>query len=126
MIYIDLKIFDETAHQRYTGVSSSIIKENIRFVLQSEYKDKVIIRTPLIPNITATKENIEAISHFIVELNENVKYELLNYNPLASSKYELVGRKYGIDENYKMFNEKQMQTFYEIVENTGIKNLIKE
>lgn len=126
LIYIDLKIFDETTHQRYTGVSSKLIKENIRYVLQSEYKDKVIIRTPLIPNITAIKENIEAISHFIVELNENVKYELLNYNPLASSKYELVGRKYGIDENYKMFNEKQMQTFYEIVENTGIKNLIKE
>lgn len=126
LIYIDLKIFDETAHQKNTGVSSSIIKENIHFVLQSEHKDKVIIRTPLIPNITATKENIEAISHFIVELNENVKYELLNYNPLASSKYELVGRKYGIDENYKMFDEKQMQTFYEIVKNTGIKNLIKE
>lgn len=126
LIYIDLKIFDETAHQKNTGVSSSIIKENIRFVLQSDYKDKVIIRTPLIPHITATKENLEAISHFIVELDENVKYELLNYNPLASSKYELVGKEYGIDENYKMFNEKQMQTFYEIVENIGIKNLIKE
>lgn len=125
LIYIDLKIFDEIAHQRNTGVSSKLIKENICFVLQSPYKERVIIRTPLIPHITATKENLEAISHFIVDLDENVKYELLNYNSLASSKYELVGKKYGIDLSYKMFNEKQMNTFYEIVLNTGIKNLIK-
>ncbi len=50
LIYIDLKIFDEQKHQTYTGVSSQLIKENIRYVLQSEHKDKVIIRTPLIPH----------------------------------------------------------------------------
>lgn len=71
----------------------------------------MIIRTPLIPQITATDENIEAIVRYLVELDPNVNYELLNYNPLASSKYELIGKEYGINKNYKMFDEKQSNIF---------------
>lgn len=126
LIYIDLKLFDEEKHQKYTGVSSKIVKENIRYVLQSEHKKKVIIRTPLIPQITATDENLEAIVRYLVELDPNVNYELLNYNPLASSKYELVGKEYGIDTNYKMFDEKQMQHFYDVALQANLKNLIRE
>ena len=40
LVYIDLKIFDEQKHQACTNVSPQLIKENIRYVLQSEYKDK--------------------------------------------------------------------------------------
>lgn len=47
-----------------TNVSPQLIKENIRYVLQSEYKDKVIIRTPLIPTMSATDENIKQIVQF--------------------------------------------------------------
>lgn len=126
LIYIDLKIFDEIEHKKYTNVSSKIIKENIQYILESEHRDKVIIRTPLIPTITATDENITKITNFLVNLYPEVKYELLNYNPLASSKYELVGLEYGIDKQYKMFDQKQMQRFYQIVKQAGLKNLIIE
>ena len=126
LIYIDLKIFDEIEHEKYTNVSSKIIKENIQYILESEHRDKVIIRTPLIPTITATDENITKITNFLVNLYPEVKYELLNYNPLASSKYELVGLEYGIDKQYKMFDQKQMQRFYQIVKQVGLKNLIIE
>ena len=47
LIYIDLKVFDEHIHQEYTNVSSQKIKEHIQYILESEYKHKVIIRTPL-------------------------------------------------------------------------------
>lgn len=126
LIYIDLKVFDETKHETLTGVSSKLIKENIKYILKSEYKKKVIIRTPLIPSMTATDENITNISKFLVDIYPEVKYELLNYNPLASSKYELVDLEYGIDKQYKMFSKKQMQHFYDIVYQTGLKNLILE
>lgn len=126
LIYVDLKIFDEKKHKEYTGVSSKLIKDNIRYLLTSEYKDKVIIRTPLIPTKTADIKNIQDIAHYIVNLDENVRYELLNYNPLASSKYDLVDFNYGIDQKYKMYTTKQMQDYYEIVKQTGIKNLMIE
>lgn len=126
LIYIDLKIFDETKHQQLTNVSSKLIKKQIKYILQSKHKDKVIIRTPLIPTMTAFDENIKAIASFLVDLYPNVKYELLNYNPLASSKYELVDFEYGVDKKYKMFDESKMQHFYDLVYQTGLKNLIIE
>ena len=112
-------------HQACTNVSSQLIKENIRYVLQSEYKDKVIIRTPLIPTMSATDENIHQIVKFLIQINPEVKYEMLNYNPLASAKYELVNLKYGL-ESYQMFTKQQMQHFYDVALQAGIKNLIKE
>lgn len=120
-MYIDLKIFDEKEHEKYTNVSSKIIKENIQYILKSKHKDKVIIRTPLIPTITATDENITKITNFLVNLYPEIKYELLNYNPLAPSKYELVDLEYGVDKQYKMFDQKQMQHFYQIVKQAGLK-----
>ena len=125
LVYIDLKIFDEQKHQACTNVSSQLIKENIRYVLQSEYKDKVIIRTPLIPTMSATDENIHQIVKFLIQINPEVKYEMLNYNPLASAKYELVNLKYGL-ESYQMFTKQQMQHFYDVALQAGINNLIKE
>lgn len=126
LIYIDLKIFDEEKHKKYTNVSSKIIKQHIQYILESEYKDRVIMRTPLIPSMTAFDENIMLISRFLVQLYPDVKYELLNYNPLASSKYELVDLEYGVDKHYKMFNKEQMAHFYDIVYASGLKNLIIE
>ena len=114
------------SHQEYTGVSSKIIKEHIAYVLKSEHKHKVIIRTPLIPTMTATDENITAICQFLVDIAPEVQYELLNYNPLASAKYDLVEFEYGVDKQYKMFNQQQMQHFYDIVKAAGLKNLIIE
>lgn len=126
LIYIDLKVFDEIKHEELTNISSQMIKENIKYILESQYKEKVIIRTPLIPSMTATDDNIKDISKFLVHICPEVKYELLNYNPLASAKYEFVDLEYGVDKQYKMFNQKQMQHFYDIVYSTGLKNLIIE
>ena len=85
----------------------------------------MIIRTPLIPTMSATDENIHQIVKFLIQINPEVKYEMLNYNPLASSKYELVNLKYGL-ESYQMFTKQQMQHFYDVALQAGIKNLIKE
>lgn len=125
-IYIDLKIFDDSQHCEYTGVSNRIIKENIEYILRSEYRDKVIIRTPLIPTMTAYKENIENIARFIYNLYYDVKYELLNYNPLASSKYELLDMEYGVDKKYNMYTKDELNAFYQVVYQVGLKNLIIE
>ncbi len=126
LIYIDLKLFDEKLHQQYTGVLPKLIKENITYVLTSPYKDKVIIRTPLIPSMTATDSNISQIVQFLVNIYPDVKYELLNYNPLAASKYELINEQYTLDSKLKMFNNEQMEHFYQLVNQNGLKNIIKE
>lgn len=124
-IYCDCKVFDEDKHKKYTGVSNEKIKQNIEYLLTSEHKDKVIIRTPLIPTMTATEDNIEKISLFLSNLYPGVKYELLNYNPLAKSKYSYLDMDYCFEENPELYSKEEMDTFYSIAQNNGIQNLIK-
>lgn len=125
-IYADLKIFDNEKHFACTGVYNDVIKENIKFLLTSDKKDVVTIRTPLIPQFTATKENIRDIALFISDCYGDVKYEILNYNPLARAKYSYLDMQYCFEDNPKLYSTEQMQEFYNVAESSGIKNLIIE
>jgi pyruvate formate lyase activating enzyme len=125
-VYADIKLFDRNKHKEFTGVYNDQIKENIKFILESNKRDAVIIRTPIIPTMTATKENINDIAKFITSIYPEVKYELLNYNPLAKAKYNLVEREYCFEENPRMYTEDQMNEFREAAKNAGVKNLIIE
>lgn len=125
-IFADVKILDPTKHQEATGRDNARILENIAWLLNSEeHRDKVIIRTPLIPGYTASEENIAAISSWISRHYPDVKYELLNYNPLASSKYEMTGKEYPLPA-YKMFTADQMEAFRTIAREHGVKHLVLE
>ena len=70
--------------------------------------------------------NIKSIANFLVNIYPEVKYELLNYNPLALAKYELVDLEYEVDKQLKMFDKEQMEHFHQLVYQTGLKNLIIE
>lgn len=124
-VFVDLKLFDETMHLHYTGGSVALIKQNLTRALTGPYRDRIVVRTPLIPGITATTKNLEAIAKFLLALDPDVKYELLNYNYLASSKYRRYGREYLLDENLDRFSKDQMENFRAIAQNQGISNIIR-
>lgn len=87
----DVKLVDGAMHKKYTGVSNALILENFRRLAKSG--KAFVIRTPLIPTVTDTEENIRGIAELLSE--NGVKYiELLPYNKMAGSKYKLVGREY--------------------------------
>ena len=87
----DVKLVDEALHKRYTGVSNDLILQNFR-ALASSGKD-FVIRTPLIPTVTDTEENLEAIAG-LLERNGISYIELLPYNKMSGSKYRLAGMEY--------------------------------
>ncbi len=123
-VYADMKIYDAELHKKYTGVSNELIKENMEFLLTSGKRDAVTIRTPLIPGFTTEEENLVGISRFLSGIYPEVRYELLNYNPLAEAKYPIVEKEYCFKENPKMFTKDEMVHFGEIVRANGIQNLI--
>lgn len=88
----DIKLWDSTAHKRYTGVGNEQILENVRWL--AERSVDMVIRTPLIPGVTATESNIGKIARFVAGLPGDVPMELINFNPLASGKY------YALDKPY--------------------------
>ena len=91
VVMCDLKLWDSSEHQRWTGVPNELIIENIRRL--DELGKPIIVRTPLIPGATDSEENISAISAFLVGIKNLSYYELLNFNPLGGSKYESMGLK---------------------------------
>ncbi len=125
-IYADCKVFDSTKHKEWTGVDNSKILENIRYLLTSDKKDQVIIRTPLIPTMTATQENIGQIAAFLSSIYPQTHYEILNYNPLAKSKYAYLDMDYCFEENPKLYSPEVMESFYRVAKENGIQNLIIE
>ena len=83
----DLKLMDETEHIRYTGVSNKAILQNFAFLCQSGVP--FVARTPLIPHVTDTPENLTAIARALS--SHGIKaIELLPYNKMAGAKYALI------------------------------------
>ena len=84
----DIKLVDEEEHIKYTGVSNKKILQNIEYLKISG--KEFLFRVPMIPGITDTEENLEAIA----KLTEGYPVEYLKYNDLAGAKYEMLGMKY--------------------------------
>ena len=91
LVIMDIKLADPEAHKMYTGVDNFVILENLK-ELQASGKPH-IIRTPLIPGITDTEENLGAIKRLVGES----KWERLPYNKMAGAKYGMLGLKYELD-----------------------------
>ena len=113
-ILFDIKIVDDDTHKKYTGVSNKLILENFKTLAHSG-KD-FVIRTPLIPTVTDTVENITAIARLLSENGVNY-IELLPYNKMAGSKYKLAGMEYSPSFD----TEIPCETRTEIFESFGIK-----
>lgn len=90
-IIMDIKIADSDLHRDYTGIGNEIILENFN-ILKSSGKP-YLIRTPLIPDLTDTKENLNAIHEII----GNADWEKLPYNNMAGAKYRMLGIEYGLN-----------------------------
>ena len=90
LIYYDLKIADPESHRKYTGRTNQRILQNLRRLLQ---EDDVEIhpRIPLIPGITATRENLSDIAD-ILRSSGAKDVTLLPYNPMGIEMAEKLGR----------------------------------
>jgi len=87
----DLKIIDDRRHVKYTGVSNSLILDNL--VMLSQKGNKIILRIPLIPGITDTDANLMDILKFIESIKSVNEISLLPYNKLGEDKLDKFGMK---------------------------------
>ncbi|NLL63341.1 MAG: glycyl-radical enzyme activating protein [Ruminococcaceae bacterium] len=92
MIYYDLKLFDSRLHKKYCGTTNENILENFEKLFRLSQKGDFILlpRTPLIPNITDTDENLISIADFLKNLGVK-RSELLSYNPTWFEKNQKLG-----------------------------------
>lgn len=109
----DLKLIDDKLHRKYTGVSNRTILENLEYLFHSG--KQVILRFPVVPGLTDTRENINQIkallanyiknptvinranppsnkpNHLISDFT-NLQINLLPYHSIAKEKYRRFGK----------------------------------
>ena len=92
-IYFDLKLIDDRAHRLYCGRSNERILENFRILATDSRKRRphFLPRVTLVPEITSTIENLEAVAELLVECSIRTT-QLLEYNPMWPQKSARIGR----------------------------------
>ncbi len=104
IVLFDLKEADPERHRAFTGQENGLIFDNLLRVRDAlKMRDGALrlwVRTPLIPGVTGTRENILAIGAFLAaNLGEAVeRWELCAFNNLCRDKYRRLGRDWGFAE----------------------------
>lgn len=113
LVMCDLKLWDSEEHKRWTGIGNEQVLKNIQ--LLDELGIPFIVRTPLIPGITDSDENLEQIADFLQGLHNLQYYELLNFNPLGNGKYDALSRENPFAE-HRPLPQQQVQLLLDALE----------
>lgn len=117
LIMCDMKHMDSPAHKKWTGVDNQTIINNIGRA--SLLGIPMIVRTPLIPGVTDSIDNLRSIGEYMAKLSNIRCYELLNFNPLGNSKRVALSEDDPF-EDAKPFSQAQLQKLKEELGQLGL------
>jgi pyruvate formate lyase activating enzyme len=86
----DLKVMDDRRHREVTGVSNTLILDNLRRL--SECDQPVVLRVPIIPHINDDEANLRQIGALARGLPNVERVDILAYHKLGMDKYERLNR----------------------------------
>jgi pyruvate formate lyase activating enzyme len=86
LFIVDMKISDNSQHIKYTGKPNDLIKENFRYIAGRGIA--IIVRIPMINNITDSDQNKNDIIAFVHEVDKQIPVEFVTFNPLAENNYK--------------------------------------
>ena len=91
-VIMDIKLFDETRHRHFTGVSNRLILQNALGLCEGQIP--FVIRIPVIPGVNDTDENYRQTAAFLSGARNLVRVEFLPYHKTAGAKYSMAGMEY--------------------------------
>lgn len=86
LFIVDMKIANSDQHIKYTGKNNEIIRDNFSYLAESG--KEILVRIPLIPEITDTEKNLNDITEFVNSFKKEIHIEFLDYNTLAENNYK--------------------------------------
>ncbi len=92
-LFIDIKHMDSSKHLEGTGVPNELILENIRWIANSGWPGRMVLRMPVIPGFNDSVANAQASAAFLGEIGQS-EINLLPFHRLGASKYEQLGMTY--------------------------------
>jgi len=124
MIYFDIKLIDPDLHKKYCGADNGVILENFA-ELHKRFKAggvPVLPRTPLVPGITDTENNMRAIGKWLAMQGEQ-KIQVMAYHPMWMEKNAKIGIKTPQDIGpslYKWMDHDDVLRCKRILEDEGL------
>jgi pyruvate formate lyase activating enzyme len=98
VVFVDIKLWNDEDHRRYTGVSNVRILDNIRslctFSRDNGEVPRVIIRRPLLKGINDDESSTIGIAKFLNELPGRPTVNFLPYHSMGEAKYPKIGLHY--------------------------------
>jgi len=103
MVMMDLKHMNSDKHKWAVGAPNELLKANARRIAETD--KPIIFRTPVVPTVNATVEEIGVIAAFVRELQDHraalhgeaaapITLELLPFHRMAGDKYNSMGLTY--------------------------------
>jgi len=130
LVMMDIKHINPQKHKEVTGNSNNLILANAR---QLAMTDKpILFRTPVIPTVNDTVEEITEISHFVKDLMElrknnghqnkksaNIQFELLAFHRLAADKYRSLELEYKA-RDFKTLDKIKLNELVNVAKSIGL------
>lgn len=116
-LFMDIKVMDEEAHRRVTGVSNAPILHNIAAV--GKWRKPIVIRVPVVSGINDSEENIRATARFVAASQETPMMELLPYHAYGADKYAQLGLPYQGD-TFHAPTEENMKHLQAVIAEEGV------
>lgn len=116
--FVDLKMISEQKHIQYTGISNRRILDNLRKAGATNLGEKIILRTPLVPGVNDSEEELVKIGRFAGELSHVHHIQLLPYHRLGTDTYRKLGRPYLLSD-VKVPSEEHMEWCRDVVARAG-------
>lgn len=113
----DVKLIDDRAHRKFTGVSNAQILANLRRL--GDGRQRIWVRVPVIPGINDSHENLEATADLAASMSGVERICLLPYHPLGEDKLRRLGQRAAL-AGLERPTETDMQGLLKLVEAAGV------
>ena len=107
-LFVDIKKLSSSEHTLWTGSGNALIFENIKAL--DKLGIPMLLRTPVVPGVNDSEEEIVAIANFVRTLEHAKGYQLIPYHPLGLAKYEQIG----LEAPFKVREYMDKETFEEL------------
>lgn len=123
MVLFDIKLIDPQTHLAFTGNTNELILANLKQVAAHLQKKggTLWIRTPIIPRVTDTPENMRAIGAFIAHNLDGCaqRWELCAFNNLCRDKYRRLDKDWAF-KDCELIPKPRMEELAAVAKSSGV------
>lgn len=117
----DIKLMDDVRHRQFTGVSNTLILQNLK--LLSTRGANTIVRMPVVPGINDDEQNIWKLTQFLMEETTVKEVHFLPFHRIGQDKYQRL-RKASRFADSLPSPQMRVESLAGILESAGIRTVI--